>query len=157
MTVSKLILEKSERTTWHFEWMPCHEKFSKNSWQALSSQNMTWEGVGSTKEEDDTPEWRGFWDGVVLRLGAMRRITKRNRERERETSRKVPNAINIIKIEKRGTYAWKTHEHVTCNNKNIMGSIQSNPTITQDFNKENTHLKCMKHCENAIVMQCMSI
>ena len=31
--------------------------------------------------------------------------TKRNRERKRETSGRVPNTININKIEKNGTYA----------------------------------------------------
>ena len=36
-----------------------------------------------------------------------------------------------------------------------MGSAQSKPTNTQHSNKVNTHLKCMKHCYNAHVMQCM--
>ena len=47
------------------------------------------------------------------------------------------------------------HEHVTCKLKNIMGSAQSKPTSTHHCNKVNTHLKCMKHCYNADVMQCM--
>ena len=47
------------------------------------------------------------------------------------------------------------HEHVTRKNKFIMGSAQSKPTSTQHSNKVNTHLKCMKHCYNAYVMQCM--
>jgi len=34
------------------------------------------------------------------------------------------------------------HEHVTCKSKNIVGSSQSNPTSTHDFNIINTHLKC---------------
>ena len=34
-------------------------------------------------------------------------------------------------------------------------SAQSKPTSTQHSNKVNTHLKCMKHCYNAHVMQCM--
>ena len=38
-----------------------------------------------------------------------------------------------------------------------MGSTQSKPTNTQGSNKEITHLYCMKHCENANVMQCMII
>ena len=46
------------------------------------------------------------------------------------------------------------HEHVTCKYKFIMGSAQSKPTSTQHSNKVNTHLKCMKHCYNAHVMQC---
>ena len=51
----------------------------------------------------------------------------------------------------------KMHEHVTCKYKCIMGSAQSNPTSTQHSNKINTHLKCMKHCYNVHVMQCMVI
>ena len=47
------------------------------------------------------------------------------------------------------------HEHVTCKNKFIMGLAQSKPTSTQHSNKVNIHLKCMKHCYNAHVMQCM--
>ena len=62
--------------------MPHLEKFSKNSWWALSSRNLTWEGVGS--EEEDSPEWRGFQDGVDLCLGAMCKLSKRKRERERQ-------------------------------------------------------------------------
>ena len=49
----------------------------------------------------------------------------------------------------------KIHEHVTCKYKCIMGSSQSNPTNTQHNNKLNTHLKCMKYCYNADVMQRM--
>ena len=36
-----------------------------------------------------------------------------------------------------------------------MDSAQSKPTRTHQCNKVNTHLKCMKHCYNANVMQCM--
>ena len=42
--------------TWHSEWMPRLQKFSKKSCQALSSWNRTCEEVGS--EEVDAPEWR---------------------------------------------------------------------------------------------------
>ena len=49
----------------------------------------------------------------------------------------------------------KMHEHVTCKFKCIMGSAQSKPTSTQHSNEVNTHLRCMKHCYNAYVMQCM--
>ena len=58
------------------------EKFSEKAGQALSSRNLTEGEVGS--EEDAAPEQRGFWDGVDLRVGAMRRLTERERERERE-------------------------------------------------------------------------
>ena len=50
----------------------------------------------------------------------------------------------------------KMHEQVTCKYKCIMGSAQSKPTSTLHSNKVNTHLKCMKHCYNAHVMQCMN-
>ena len=85
------------------------------------------------------------------------RVTNQKKEREKETRRKAPTQINIkIKINE-GTYAWKMHEHVTCKLKNIMGLAQSKPTSTHHCNKVNTHLKCMKHCYNANVMQCMNI
>ena len=61
--------------------MPRHEKFSKKSYLAFSSWNLTWEGVGS---EEDASERRGFWDGVDLRLGAIEQTNARRRERERE-------------------------------------------------------------------------
>ena len=93
MTVSRSVSEKSNKITWHSEWMPRLEMFSEKSWQALSSQNLTWEGVGS--EEEDASKRRRFWDGANLHLGAMRRLFERKRERERETSRKVPINNNI--------------------------------------------------------------
>ena len=37
--------------------------------------------------EEDAPEWRRFWDGVVLCLGAMHRLSERERKRERETEK----------------------------------------------------------------------
>ena len=49
------------------------------------------------------------------------------------------------------------HEHVTCKLKNIMGSAQSKPTNTQQFNIVITHLKCMNIVKNANVMQCIMI
>ena len=69
MTVGKSVLEKFDRMTWHSEWMPHLQKFSKKSFWAFSSQNRTEDGVGL--EEEDAPELRGFWDGVDLRLGAI--------------------------------------------------------------------------------------
>ena len=85
------------------------------------------------------------------------RVTNQKKERAKETRSKAPTQINIkIKINE-GTYAWKMHEHVTCKLKNIMGLAQSKPTSTHQCNKVNTNLKCMKHCYNANVMQCMNI
>ena len=79
-----------------------------------------------------------------------------NRERERERIRKAP--ITIYQNIKNWRYVYmKMHEHVTCKFKCIMGSTQSKPTSTQHSNKVNTHLKCMKHCYNANVMQCTNI
>ena len=67
--------EKSDRTTWSFEWMPRCEKFLKKSDLAFSSRNQMWEGVGlDGEEEEDSPERKGFWDEVDLRLGAMRQL-----------------------------------------------------------------------------------
>ena len=57
----------------------------------------------------------------------------------------------------------KVRMHEKCMNmwhanlKNIMGSGQSKPISTHHCSKVITHLKCMKHCYNADVMQCMMI
>ena len=70
--------------------MPRHEKLSKKSLQAISSQNLMREGVGSEGEEkEDALEWRGFRDRVNLHLGAIEQTNKRKRERERR--KKAPN------------------------------------------------------------------
>ena len=80
------------------------EKFSKKSDLAFSSQNHIWDGVGleGEEEEEDALEWRGFRDGMDLRLGAMMQLTQegerergRERERERDRIRKAPNIFNI--------------------------------------------------------------
>ena len=44
-------------------------KFSENALKASSSRNRIWDRVGLDDEE--APEWRGFWAGVDLRLGAI--------------------------------------------------------------------------------------
>ena len=63
--------------------MPRREKFFEKSLQALSSLNLTWEGVESIgEEEEDAPEWREFWDEVDFRLGAIEQLTERKKERE---------------------------------------------------------------------------
>ena len=60
--------------------------------------------MGSEGEEgEDAPEQRGFQDEVDFRLGAIEQLTER--KKERETSRKTPNTINMKMIEKGGTYA----------------------------------------------------
>ena len=64
--------------------MSHREKFSKKSLRTLSSQNLTWDGVGSEGEEgEDAPEQRGFQDEVDFRLGAIEQLMK-EKERERE-------------------------------------------------------------------------
>ena len=76
--------------------MPRLQKFSKKSFRAFSSWNRTEEGVGS--EEEDALERRGFWDGVDLRLGAMKQLTQeREIKGNRETIRKAPTR-QYIKI-----------------------------------------------------------
>ena len=69
MTVGKSVLEKSDRTMWHSELMPCLQKFFEKSFQTPSSQNRIEEGVGS--EEEDATERKGFQDEVDLCLGAI--------------------------------------------------------------------------------------
>ena len=150
MTVGRLMSEKSKRMTWHSKWMPRLQKFSKKSFWASSSWNWT-EGVGS--KEEDAPEHKGFWDGVDLHLGAIEQTNARERERER-----IKKVATIIyqNIKNWRYVCMKMHEHVTWKFKCIMVLAQSNPTSTQHSNKVNTHLKCMKHCYNANVMQCMN-
>ena len=100
MIVGRSVLEKSDRITWHSEWISCREKFSEKSIQAFSSRNQTWEGLESTREEEEEEalERRGFRDGVDLCLGAIEQLIERERERERErTNRKIPTQININK------------------------------------------------------------
>ena len=70
--------------------MPRHAKFCEKSDLAFSSRNLTCEGV---KLEEDAPERRGFWDGVDLRLGAIKQTNARKREGERQTRRKAPNKL----------------------------------------------------------------
>ena len=61
LTYPRSSTEKSNRMTWHSEWMPHLEKFSKKSNLAFSSWNWTWEGVQlDGEEEEEAPEWRGF-------------------------------------------------------------------------------------------------
>ena len=126
MTVDRAISEKFNRTTWHSEWIPRLEKFSEKSLWAFSSRNRTWRGVGS---EEDVPKRRGFRDGVDLRLGAVRRLSKRERGRETE---------NIIttqhrKIEKKGYVCMKNAW--TCDVlKEIASWVQPNPNLaTHNF------------------------
>ena len=108
MTVGRSASEKSDKMTWHFEWMPHQEKFSKKSLRPFSLWNQMWEWVES--EEDDL-EWRGFWDGVDLHLSAMMQTNReRERERERERSRKAQTQL-ISKDRKR-----KVRMHEKCMN-----------------------------------------
>ena len=144
--------------TWRSKWMPRCEKFSVKSDLAFLSRNCTWDGVGSKREEKDALERRGFYDGVDLCLGAIEQTNARKREKRR----KKDNQKSTNKIIYQNTKNWryvciKMHEHVTCKYKFIIGSAQSNPTSTQHSNKVNTHLKCIKHCYNVHVMQCMII
>ena len=78
--------------------MPRREKFFEMSLQALSPQNRTWDGVGSEgEEEEDAPKWRGFRDGVDIRLGAITQLTKKkDREKERQAEKHQHN--QYIKI-----------------------------------------------------------
>ena len=101
MTLGRSVLEKSEKMTQCFEWTPRRENFSEKSFRASSSQNRICERVGSDK--DDAPEWREFWDGVDLRLGAIdtTNVNRKERERERqsEKSQHISNIARILKKE----------------------------------------------------------
>ena len=139
MTVRRSVSEKSNKITWHSEWTPCLEKFFEKSLRAFLSWNRTEEGVGS-KEEVDVIDQRGFWDGTNFCLGTMTQLTERRKEGERKTSRKAPTQSIYQNIKNWRYVCIKMHEHLICNSKDIMGSTQSNPTSTHDFNIVNTHL-----------------
>ena len=152
MTEGRSVSVKSDKTTWHSEWMPHLEKFSENALKASSSRNRTVEGEGSENEE--ASEWRGFWAGVDLSLGAIDTINvNRRRGRERKDHQKSPKQHQIYQIYwKESTYSWEMHEHVTCKTNCIMGSAQSKPISTQT---DSTHLNAWQYYYNANVMQCM--
>ena len=127
MTVGRSVSVKSAKMTRRVKWTPRWEKFSEKSFQASSSWNRRWEGVGS--EEDDAPEQRGFWDGVDLRFGAinMTNVNKK-RGRERETIKKVPKQF------KYNNYILKrVRMHRECMNiwyaKEIASWAQPNPIL----------------------------
>ena len=95
MTEGRSVSAKSDRMTWHFEWMPCLEKFFENALKASSSWNQTLEGEGS--EDEEALEWKGFQAGVDLRLGAIDTTNvNRNRGRKREEQSEKSQAISII-------------------------------------------------------------
>ena len=69
--------------------MPHLEKFSESALKASSSWNQMLEDEGS--EDEEVPEWKGFWAGVDLRLGAIDATNvNRNRGRERKNNQKSP-------------------------------------------------------------------
>ena len=100
MTVGRSALAKFAKMTWCSEWTPRREKFFEKSFQAFSSQNWRWDGVGS--KEYDAPERRGFWDGVDSHFGAIDMTNVNKRERgKKEIIKKAPNSSNIASILKR--------------------------------------------------------
>ena len=101
ITEKRSVSAKSNKTTWHSEWMPHLEKFFENALKASSSRNQKLEGEGS--EDEEAPEWRGFWVGVDLRLGAIDTtnvniIRGRKREEQSEKSQETSIISNILKI-----------------------------------------------------------
>ena len=142
MTEGRSVLAKSEKMTWHFEWMPRLEKFSKNALKASLSRNRTVEGEGLVDKE--ALEWSGFWAGVDLRLGAIDTTNvNRFRGRRKEEQSEKSQAIQIYQV-----YEKRVRMHGKCMNmwyakqKDIMGSAQSNPTSTQAYY---THLNAWKY------------
>ena len=127
MTVGRSVSTKSAKMTRRSEWTPRWEKFSEKSFQASSSRNWRLKRVGS--EEDDAPKWRGFWDGVDLRFGAIDTTNvNRKRGRERETIKKVSKQF------KYNNYIEKiVRMHRECMNiwyaKEIASWAQPNPIL----------------------------
>ena len=78
---------KFAKMTQRSEWMLRRENFSEKAFQASLSRNQICEGVGS--EDDDALEWRGFWDGVDLRLAAidMTNVNRKEKEREKQSEK----------------------------------------------------------------------
>ena len=100
--------------------MPHLEKFSENALKASSSRNQIVEGKGSVDEE--APKQRGFRGRVDLCLGAIDTTNvNRFRGRRKEEQSEKSQAIQIYQIyEKKCTYAWEMHEHVTCKIKKTL-------------------------------------
>ena len=145
MTVGRSMSAKSAKMTRRFEWTPHRQKFSEKSFQASSSWNRIWEGVGS--EEDNALKRKGFWDGADLRLGAIDTTNvNRKRGRERETIRKVPKQFKYNKyIEKR------VRMHGECMNmwyaKEIASWAQPNPILPT-----HNQLHTSKMHDNIVIM-----
>ena len=100
MIVGRSVSAKSASMTWRFEWTPRLEKFSENALWASSSWNRRERGAES--EDEEALEWRGFWVGVDLPLGAIDTTNvNRKRGRERKTIKKVPSNSNKTSILKR--------------------------------------------------------
>ena len=136
MTEVRSVSTKSSRMTWRSEWMTHLEKFSENALKASSSRNRTVEGEGSVEEE--APEWRGFWAGVDLRLGAIDTTNvNRFRGRRREEQLEKSQAIQIYQI-----YKKRVRMHRKCMNmwhaKQKASWAQPNPILP--VHKHITHI-----------------
>ena len=97
MTVGRLVLVKWPKMTRHSEWMPYREKFSVNALWATSLRK--WRERGAWLEEVEALEWRGFWAGVDLRLGAIdtTNVTK-NREGKERDNQKSSKTVQIQQV-----------------------------------------------------------
>ena len=111
--------------------------------------------MGLEEEEVDAPEWRGFWDGVNLCLGAIVQTNTRKKERERERQSEKYQQHNIDEYKE---LKVRMHENTwTCD---MQTKIHHgfNPIQTYQhtsFQQSKYTSKCMKHCYNTNVMQCM--
>ena len=93
------------------------------------------------------------WSRFALRCHAH---TVWERGGERETNKKVPikkstkNKKRKVCMHEQCMIMWRATKY-----HHGLSPIQTYQHTR--FQHRNTHLKCMKHCENANVMQCMSI
>ena len=101
------VSKKSNRTIWHFRWMPRFWKFSRKFYWAFPSWNWTWRGGKGRLEEEDL-EPRRFWAKVDLCWGVVCSLSEREREREKHITNRT------IRKKRKDTYAWKMHEHEVC-------------------------------------------
>ena len=88
------------------------------------------------------------WSRLTLRCHDATNVRESERKKEKETIRKVPSSWYIKIYKNEGMYAWE------CMNM-WHAKINSSWALPNPNLPAHTHLKCMEHCYNAHVMQCM--
>ena len=92
---------------------------------------------------------------ILGRSGFSFRCHRATNERKKERKKHIEKHQQYQYQYKWRYVCMKMHENVIRKLKSIMGSAQSKSISTHHCNKIDIHLKCMIHCYNADVMQCM--